>query len=178
MRQRGRFAGFSLYISYSPNKEDGVLCYKNSLPIPPLEFNTTCIGYGRYVIYYNERLDGVTYPEGYNNPIYTQLCEVKVEGCAQAGVYGVNCSLLCPKTCYENKCNIVNGTCLSCGQGWTGDKCTDKCPLGWYGLACKNQCVGHCRGSHTCNHVTGYCEGGCADGWMGKLCDISNYRFF
>ncbi|XP_061170683.1 uncharacterized protein LOC133180124 [Saccostrea echinata] len=77
MRQRGRFGGFSLYLSYTPNIKGDVLCYKNMLPLPPLEFNTTCIGYGRYVIYYNERLDGVTYPEGYQTlNLYTELCEV------------------------------------------------------------------------------------------------------
>ncbi|XP_061185156.1 uncharacterized protein LOC133193204 [Saccostrea echinata] len=80
MRQRGRFAGFSLYISNTPKKEDGLLCYKNTLPLPPLEFSTTCIGYGRYVIYYNERLDGVKYPEEYQIQSWTELCEVKIEG--------------------------------------------------------------------------------------------------
>ncbi|XP_062579423.1 uncharacterized protein LOC134241370 [Saccostrea cucullata] len=126
MRQRGRFAGFSLYISYTPHKENGHLCYRNTLPLPPLEFNTTCIGYGRYVIYYNERLDGVTYPEGYQLNIYTQLCEV------------------------EN----VRG---------------DGRPFG------KDSCAGHCRGNQPCNHVTGQCEAGCANGWMGKLCDERKY---
>ncbi|XP_062608469.1 multiple epidermal growth factor-like domains protein 10 [Saccostrea cucullata] len=171
MRQKGRFAGFSLYISNTPKKEDGRLCYQNKLPLPPLKFNNTCIEYGRYVIYYNERLDGVTYPEGYQYQIYTQLCEVEVRGCTNAGVYGSNCNLPCPDNCQEKRCNIVNGTCLGCIPGWTGDMCNKKCPWGWYGLACKNKCAGHCIGNQPCNHVTGRCEGGCADGWMGKLCD-------
>ncbi|XP_062567726.1 receptor-type tyrosine-protein phosphatase epsilon-like [Saccostrea cucullata] len=49
--------------------------------------------------------------------------------------------------------------------------CNIKCPWGWYGLACKDSCAGHCRGNQPCNHVTGQCEAGCANGWMGKLCD-------
>ncbi|XP_062608467.1 multiple epidermal growth factor-like domains protein 10 [Saccostrea cucullata] len=171
MRQRGRFAGFSLYISNTPKKEDGRLCYQNKLPLPPLKFNTKCIAYGRYVIYYNERLEGVIYPEGYQYQIYTQLCEVEVKGCAKAGVYGINCNLPCPDNCQEKRCNIVNGTCLECILGWTGDMCNIKCPWGWYGLSCKDTCTGHCSGNQPCNHVTGQCEAGCADGWMGKLCD-------
>ena len=37
---------------------------------------------GRYVIFYNERLDEVTYPEEYNSveTVYTELCEVIVYG--------------------------------------------------------------------------------------------------
>ena len=36
---------------------------------------------GCYVMFYNERIDGVTYPVGYENTyIYTELCEVFVIG--------------------------------------------------------------------------------------------------
>lgn len=49
--------------------------------LPPLNFTTTCTKSGRYVIFYNERLDGVTYPEGYGVAnVITELCEVKVQG--------------------------------------------------------------------------------------------------
>ncbi|XP_062573680.1 multiple epidermal growth factor-like domains protein 6 [Saccostrea cucullata] len=171
VRQRGRFAGFSLFISNTPYKEDGHLCYKNTLPLPPLEFNTTCIGYGRYVIYYNERLDGVTYPKDYQSLVFTELCEVKIEGCSKSGVYGRNCSLSCPINCQEQRCNIVNGTCLGCVPGYIGQMCETECPFGWYGDLCKRQCTGHCNGNISCNHVTGYCDGGCAAGLMGKQCD-------
>ncbi|XP_061185157.1 protein draper-like [Saccostrea echinata] len=170
MRQRGRFAGFSVYISKTHNIEDGLLCYKNTLPLPPLEYHTKCIGYGRYVIYYNERLDGVTYPEGYE-PSITELCEVKVQGCSKAGVYGSNCSAPCPVNCLEQTCNIVNGTCLGCASGYIGQMCKDECQWGWYGAGCIRKCTGHCERNNTCNHVTGYCEAGCAAGWMGKQCD-------
>ncbi|XP_062567724.1 platelet endothelial aggregation receptor 1-like [Saccostrea cucullata] len=172
MRQRGRFAGFSLFISNSSSREDGLLCYKNTLPLPPLEFNTTCIGYGRYVIYYNERLDGVTYPEGYQIlNVYTNLCEVKVQGCSKTGVYGENCSLPCPANCQDKRCNIVNGTCLGCLPGYMGEMCQEECSFGWHGKECTRQCMGHCRGNITCNHVTGNCHEGCAAGWMGNQCD-------
>ena len=36
---------------------------------------------GRYVIFYNERLPGVKYPDGYMiDSVYTELCEVTVHG--------------------------------------------------------------------------------------------------
>ncbi|XP_061170687.1 multiple epidermal growth factor-like domains protein 11 [Saccostrea echinata] len=173
MRQRGRFAGFSLFLSNTPHKEDGHLCYKNSLPLPPLDFNTTCIGYGRYVIYYNERLDGVTYPEGYQiQNAYTELCEVKVQGCSESGLYGTNCTKTCPINCKRQRCNIINGTCLGCVPGYMGELCEKKCSWGWHGVDCKKECTGHCARNTSCNHQTGNCNEGCAGGWMGQLCDI------
>ena len=85
LRQRSRFAGFSLYISDSGNTsnlDNTSLCYKDGPQLPPLNFTTTCITTGQYVIFYNERLDGVTYPAGYEvyNNVFMELCEVQVNG--------------------------------------------------------------------------------------------------
>ena len=81
MRQRSRFAGFSIYVSNTGAMVDSTLCYKDGPQLPPLNFTTTCIMSGRYVMFYNERIDGVTYPVGYENTyIYTELCEVYVIG--------------------------------------------------------------------------------------------------
>lgn len=80
-RQRGRFAGFSLFVSNTGNIQDSTLCYKNGPHLPPLNFTYTCPLLGRYVIYYNERLDGVTYPAEYEiRNVITQLCEVSIYG--------------------------------------------------------------------------------------------------
>ena len=81
-RQRGRFAGFFLYISHTGDMESSSLCYKDGPELPPLNFSTECTLSGRYVIFYNERLDGVYYPAGYNvaTLLYTELCEVTVKG--------------------------------------------------------------------------------------------------
>lgn len=85
-RQRGRFAGFSLYVSITDVKsDDGILsstlCYNNSYQLPSLNFTTLCSEYARYVIFYNERLTNVAYPEGYEIiNVYTELCEVIVQG--------------------------------------------------------------------------------------------------
>jgi hypothetical protein len=80
MRQRGRMAGFSLYLSNTTNTENGYLCYQNGPDLPPLNFNTTCVDYGRYVIFYNQRLEGVQYPAGYEQRSLIELCEVIVLG--------------------------------------------------------------------------------------------------
>ncbi|XP_056017465.1 receptor-type tyrosine-protein phosphatase alpha-like [Ostrea edulis] len=177
MRQRGRFAGFSLYVSNTTIKEDGYLCYKNGQELPPLDFSTTCVKHGRYVIFYNERLDGTTYPTGYETAIvHTELCEVSVTGCKKSGVYGYNCDLPCPNNCQEMRCDIVNGTCLGCTAGWMGDFCNEQdifvtCPPGYYGLQCRSTCTGHCRDNLSCNHTTGQCDYGCGNGWTGTHCN-------
>lgn len=80
-RQRGRFAGFSLYVSHTGDIEGSPLCYKDGPQLPPLNLTTTCTEYGRYVIFYNERKSGFVYPEGYQlSTVYTELCEVIVKG--------------------------------------------------------------------------------------------------
>lgn len=81
IRQRGRFAGFSLYVSTTGDIQGSTLCYKDGPQLPPLNFTTTCTTSGRYVIFYNERLDGVTYPNGYEliNAM-AELCQVTVQG--------------------------------------------------------------------------------------------------
>lgn len=81
MRQRGRFAGFSLFVSDTGSIQGSSLCYKDGPQLPPLNFTATCTKHGRYVIFYNERLDGVSYPEGYRlRNVYSELCEVIVLG--------------------------------------------------------------------------------------------------
>lgn len=86
MRQRGRFAGFSLFVSNTgvstiSDIKSSTLCYKDGPELPSLNFTNTCTEYGRYVIFYNERLDGASYPEGYElTNVFTELCEVIVQG--------------------------------------------------------------------------------------------------
>lgn len=94
-RQRGRFAGFSLYVSNTGDIKGSTLCYTDGPQLPPLNFTTTCTEYGRYVIFYNERKNGVIYPNGYQlSTMYTELCEVIVKGIS----YFSNCNaiILCP----------------------------------------------------------------------------------
>lgn len=172
LRQRGRFAGFSLYISTSNERMNSTLCYKDGPQLPPLNFTTLCIGYGRYVIFYNERMLGVSYPSDYQlRNLYTELCEVIVQGCYKHNVYGADCNVPCPRNCKNNTCHIHNGTCLECNPGWTGPFCSNKCVDGRYGQNCLNTCTSHCKYNNVCNHLTGQCEGGCDVGWTGSFCE-------
>lgn len=77
------FLGFSVYVSNTTKKSEGVLCFKDTTFTTrniPAVFTTNCTVHGQYVIYYNERLPGVTYPEDYSKDAEADLCEVEVYG--------------------------------------------------------------------------------------------------
>lgn len=152
--------------------KSSTLCYKDGPQLPPLNFTTTCTEHGRYVIFYNERLENANHSVEYEYAnVYTELCEVEVQGCSKAGVFGNECNSSCPTNCKDNLCHIEFGTCFACSPGWTGKSCDKKCKEGKYGLNCSQQCAGHCRDDANCNHVTGQCDGGCDAGWTGYVCD-------
>ncbi|XP_078328964.1 uncharacterized protein LOC111115084 [Crassostrea virginica] len=169
------FLGFSVYISNTTNKEDGVLCFRDTkysgftIPNP---VNISCPHHGRYVIYYNNRTHK-PYPDGYSAFVWTALCEVEVYGCSTPGYYGENCSIPCPQNCLQRRCHITEGTCLGyrCATGYRGLMCNDECPSGFYGHDCKESCSTHCIVSGTCDRVTGQCIGGCKAGWKESKCD-------
>uniref|UniRef100_A0A8W8M4M2 Scavenger receptor class F member 2 n=1 Tax=Magallana gigas TaxID=29159 RepID=A0A8W8M4M2_MAGGI len=117
--------------TYDANRLQGTLCYKDdnfTRDTVPAVFTTTCPVHGQYVIYYNERLQGVTYPDDYYVFVNIALCEVEVYGCPR-GFYGTNCSNACPDTnCY---CHIETGTCQGCKPGFQGYLCKLACDSGW-----------------------------------------------
>ncbi|XP_022306996.1 uncharacterized protein LOC111113196 [Crassostrea virginica] len=166
----GYFLGFSVYISNTTNKEDGVLCFRDTnytratIPNP---VNITCPYHGRYVIYYNNRTHP-PYPQGYSGVAYIALCEVEVYGCPTPGRYGENCSLLCPENCH---CDVIDKTCVECVPGYKGHLCYEECGGHTYGLECKQSC-GNCSGGVQCDHVTGSCPKGCDAGLYGDKCDL------
>ncbi|XP_078330361.1 uncharacterized protein LOC144624434 [Crassostrea virginica] len=164
--------GFSVYISNTTNKEDGVLCFRDTnytratIPNP---VNITCLSHGRYVIYYNNRTHP-PYPEGYSDYAWNNLCEVAVYGCPSLGYYGENCSLECPQNCQDGYCDIVEGTCSGCAHRYIGPRCQD-CPEGLYGSNCSQNCSMTCGDPGRCDILTGHCNGGCQVGWTGAMCE-------
>ncbi|XP_078328117.1 uncharacterized protein LOC111115470 [Crassostrea virginica] len=164
------FLGFSLYISNTTEKSQGTLCFKdsnyNASTIPPV-VNITCPVHGQYVIYYNERLAGVSYPPDYYSfGAEHLLCEVEVYGCSLLGLDGSNCSISCPDP-YCRQCNIEPDTCQGCKPGYRGHQCELECDYGFYGQNCIYNCVSTCDG---CNNIDGGCDNGCKPGWKGVDC--------
>ncbi|XP_061166265.1 angiopoietin-1 receptor-like [Saccostrea echinata] len=168
----GRFAGFFLYVSNTTLKDDGYLCFHEIQTVDgtPTENQTiSCPVHGRYVIYYNERRAGVTYPSYYSQYVYSELCELEVYGCPNQGYNGEYCNQSCPQNCQESRCNITTGYCLSCMPGYKGPLCNQTCDDGTYGLECTYLC-GNCSDGETCHHVNGTCLNGCNDGVEGQEC--------
>ncbi|XP_061166264.1 receptor-type tyrosine-protein phosphatase mu-like [Saccostrea echinata] len=167
-----RFAGFYLYVSNTTSKENGILCFheiQNVSGTPTEDQRINCSVYGRYVIYYNERRPGVTYPSYYSENAFNELCEVEVYGCPDSKYYGKYCDQPCPENCYDQRCNISTGNCFECKPGYKGSRCNQKCDGRMYGTACSQKC-GHCLGNTQCHHINGSCSGGCSAGYEGSLC--------
>ncbi|XP_065933782.1 multiple epidermal growth factor-like domains protein 10 [Magallana gigas] len=165
------FLGFSVYVSNTTDRLQGTLCFKDNKftrATIPAVFTTTCPVHGQYVIYYNERLPGVTYPDEYSDDVSNDLCEVEVYGCPATGYFGSNCSVPCPDINCQY-CHIETGTCQGCKPGFKGHRCEMDCAGGTYGAGCKETC-GHCRDANQCsiNNVT--CLTGCDAGFKGNLC--------
>lgn len=77
------FLGFSVYVSNTTEWFERRLCFKDTnftLDTIPAVFTTVCPVHGQFVIYYNERRPGLTYPKEYSPYAENYLCEVEVYG--------------------------------------------------------------------------------------------------
>ncbi|XP_056002110.1 multiple epidermal growth factor-like domains protein 11 [Ostrea edulis] len=167
----GRFLGFSLYVSNTTDRTRGKLCFHDTsytTTTIPAVLNVTCPVHGQYVIYYNERLPGVTYPSGYDQYAFNELCEVEVYGCPVPGYFGPDCSFPYPDTNCRY-CHIETGACQGCKLGYQGHQCELPCSHQYYGELCKKTC-GNCSDGVTCNNVDGTCTNGCEVGVYGDKC--------
>ena len=43
-------------------------------------FSLPCLEHGQYIIFYNERLNAVSFPDEYSTHTFSDLCEVEVYG--------------------------------------------------------------------------------------------------
>ncbi|XP_052695874.1 scavenger receptor class F member 2-like [Crassostrea angulata] len=163
--------GFSVYVSNTTDRLQGTLCFKDdnfTRNTIPSVFTTNCSVHGQYVIYYNERLLGAIYPDGYYSRVRINLCEVEVYGCPETGFYGSTCSIPCPDVNCQY-CHIETGTCQGCKPGYQGHHCESECDKGSFGIGCKESC-GHCLDVNQCSITNGTCLTGCVAGYKGDLC--------
>ena len=78
-----RLAGFFLYVSNTTSTENYRLCFHEIQPEnnkPSDDQRINCSFHGRYVIYYNERLPGGSYPDYFSEYAFYELCELEVYG--------------------------------------------------------------------------------------------------
>eukprot|EP00105_Crassostrea_gigas_P007593 XP_011421896.1 PREDICTED: receptor-type tyrosine-protein phosphatase S-like [Crassostrea gigas] len=169
----GRIAGFFVYVSNTTSKDDGYLCYHDESADQnkvSLDQHINCTLQGRYVIYYNERGQGVQYPNFSSQYAYNDLCEMEVYGCD--GTYGDDCFYPCPTNCLDRKCDTDTGHCLGCSPGYKGQRCNQECDKGTYGINCQYNCS-YCKEESHCYHINVLCLDGCAPGYKGPFCNIS-----
>lgn len=59
----------------------------------------------------------------HNKTFSFSICMFYWTGCPRSGFYGEDCSLPCSQYCQGENCNLIDGTCSVCVDGYTGAKC-------------------------------------------------------
>lgn len=76
-----RFRNFSLYLSNTTIREDGLMCFHENGEVNNSNLTLTvgCEGTGQFVIFYNSR-ESKSPGDGFSEEAYIELCEVQVIG--------------------------------------------------------------------------------------------------
>lgn len=80
---RVRFLGFIVVVFNKIDYMDGIICYYDKYYIIYILFvvmDIICVVVGWYVIFYNERINGLKYLKGYSLYVFVDFCEVEVYG--------------------------------------------------------------------------------------------------
>ncbi|KAL8613274.1 hypothetical protein ACOMHN_001598 [Nucella lapillus] len=93
-------------------------------------------------------------------------------GACPQGLFGADCTEVCPVNCLDSLCQQDTGHCTrGCQAGFFGPDCTTVCLNGYYGVNCTVPCPEHCR-NHSCTPHSGVCSDGCEDGFWGSDCSL------
>uniref|UniRef100_K1RAV5 Tyrosine-protein kinase receptor Tie-1 n=1 Tax=Magallana gigas TaxID=29159 RepID=K1RAV5_MAGGI len=94
--------------------------------------------------------------------------------------FSPGCGQLCSDKCKNNHCDAFNGSCIH--------GCSDPKAITIDCIACPNgkfisnkscvDCPGHCKDGASCNKLTGMCDDGCANHWIGTLCNICSDHYY
>ena len=192
------FLGFSIHVSNTTSKEDGILYFHDTqctIDTIPSSFTLSKSVLGRYVTYYNTREGDLSNKEGYSPFAYLDLCEVQVHGkfLFLHAMFYLNCSNLLvsgSQSKYHLKSMLlvhqlifflpstITLTLMVCCvlffMSWMFYSSNfwlffPGCPfVGFYGKTCSQRCPVNCQ---ICHMTKGECLGGCTTGFEGDRCE-------
>ena len=158
-----RMAGFFLYVSNTTSKENGYLCFHDMEGMPREDLRINCSVHGRYVIYYNERINR-TYPSYFSRYAYYELCELEVYGeyvivnvRSESYTYNINETLVLGE-------NLTTFFPIGCSN------------VGYFGPTCSILWPTNCHESR-CDVNTGHCVE-CLHGYQGMNCGEGNLLYY